>query len=66
MTSGPPYRFIALLRNPSAALRSRVLVDEGLEDLALMIDRPPEIVSCAIDPDENFVQMSAPLYMGAH
>ncbi len=29
-----------------------------------MIDRPPEVVSFAIDPDENFVQMPAPLDMG--
>ena len=37
------------------------LGDEDLEHLALMIHRTPEIVCFAVDPDEDLVQVPAPL-----
>ena len=43
----------------TAADRSRRRWDQDLEDLALMIDRAPQVHMPAGDPDDHFVEMPA-------
>ena len=39
---------------------------ENLKNLTLVLDGSPEVICFAVDADENFVQMPAPLYLSAH
>jgi hypothetical protein len=41
----------------SANLSRSGLGSEDVEDDAILVDGPPEIVLLAIDPDEHFIQM---------
>ncbi len=48
------------LQKPKSSLRISLLCDKCLEDFPFVINRPPEIVSFAVDPHKNLVQMPAP------
>ena len=58
--------FNSSAQKPQCSLAISFLGDEDFKDFALVIDRPPEVMGFAVDPHENFVQMPAPLDMGAH
>jgi hypothetical protein len=58
---GPVRRFV----HPALASRRRsappgevgVALTQNVEDIPVLIDRPPEVVKLPADPNENFIQM---------
>jgi hypothetical protein len=50
-----------LLGGPRIALA----LDEDVQDVALLVDRPPEVLSLAVDLDENLVQVPLVAGLGA-
>jgi len=53
-------------QKPQRCLAISPFSDEHLKNLTLVIDGSPEVMRFTIDTDENFVQMPAPLDMGAN
>jgi len=53
------YRFT---QKPQRSLAIPILRNVRLRDLSFMVNRSPEIMDFAVDPDENLIQMPAPLW----
>ena len=56
-----PHRFLVEFQ---CGFLVPLLCDEAFKDLTLVIDRPPEIMSLAVDLHEHLVEMPAPLGPG--
>ncbi len=64
--SGRTVAFERLLHEPQRCLLVALLGDIALEDLALLIDRAPQVVQLAVDLHVDFVEVPLPLPKTAH
>ncbi len=62
----PAVAFQRLLQEPHSRGFIPRFRDVALQNLALVIDRAPQIMSLAVDLDEHLVEMPAPLAEPAH
>jgi hypothetical protein len=66
MVLGRPNFFMMRFKNFSAATLSRRAVTTLSQNLAFVIDSPPEIAELAVDLHENLIQMPPPLGIATH
>ncbi len=53
-------------QKPQCSLAISLLCDKRFKDFSFVINCPPEVLSFAVDPHENLVQMPSPLWRAPH
>jgi hypothetical protein len=66
MARGRPWRFNAFFRNFKTRCFIALFRQKGFEDLALVINRTPQIMPLAVDPDEHLIEVPAPVMKPTH